>query len=364
MDDKLIKKELKTYRFINLFAFTVSYFALAMCKVLTLYKLNVIIGFVFGFISLVVSPYFTLLFKQGKKSLAALSGLIGPTYIIVCNIITLSSFSRKFNICMITGTVILICVIFIRIYEVKKSKKKIRKKKELLKSFQIVTSTICIFAIAMSAPTAFETSKLLPLNAVDESKIISSSIEATNNAGTKENSLIKAHLKELMPIIDGTYKDLSLNERLDIFQTITNIECTYFGSSIAVSVKLKSISPRGGIIYAYYTEEEKTIYLNELVFNDLSVEDALYTILHEDYHIYQNEQKKLYEAVPKELRNLSSLSGAKECKEGLDRYISGSTNYDEYKNQIIETQADSYAYTTTKEYIRLIRQYSKDSDYK
>lgn len=275
------------------------------------------------------------------------------------------SFNRKSGICLVIGTVILICLAFIRIYEVKKAKKSIIKKREILKSVQVLTTAVCIIAIVLSVPTGVMTNKLLSNRTVDESEIITSSIEATNNADAKDNSLIKAHLKDVMPIIDGTYNELSLAERLDIFQIIVNIECTYFGSSIAVPVIIKPFSSENnGTTYAYYNNGKETIYLNESVFNDLDVEDALYIVLHETYHVYQHEQKKLYESVPDELKNLSMLSSAKECKEGLDNYISSGENYSEYKNQSIEQDADAYAYVTTSEYIELIDKYASDENFK
>lgn len=274
------------------------------------------------------------------------------------------SFNHKSGICLIIGIVILIYLAFIRVHEVKKAKKSIRKKREILKSVQVLTTAVCVFAIVLSVPAGVMTNKLLSNRTVDESEIITSSIEATNNADAKDNSLIKAHLKDVMPIIDGTYNELSLAERLDIFQIIVNLECTYFGSSIAVPVIIKPFSSENGTTYAYYNNGKETIYLNESVFNDLDVEDALYIVLHETYHVYQHEQKKLYESVPDELKNLSTLSGAKECKEGLDNYISSGENYSEYKNQLIEQDADAYAYVTTAEYLKLIKQYANDEEFK
>ena len=227
----------------------------------------------------------------------------------------------------------------------------------------MLTTAVCVITIILSVPTGVITNKLLS-NHVDESEIISSTIEVTNNAEVKNNSLIKAHLKKLMPIIDGTYSELSLTQRLDIFQIIVNIECTYFCSSVAVPVKVKPISTVNGITYAYYNNGDETIYLNESVFNDLDDEDALYIVLHEVRHVYQYEQKKLYESVPNEFKSLSTLSGAKECKEGLNKYIQSEEDYKGYKNQKIEQDAEAYAYVTSAEYLKLIKQYSSDADFK
>lgn len=365
MDEKL-KKELKLYQFFNGLTYIISCFALSVSRMLSIHKFNIsiVMCFVFGIVSFLISPYLVLLFNKGKKLLAIASGLIGPSSVIVIYMINMRSFNRKSGICLVIGIVILICLAFIRVHEVKKAKKSVRKKREILKSVQVLTTAVCIIAIVLSVPTGVMTNKLLSNQAVDESEIITSSIEATNNADAKDNSLIKAHLKELMPIIDGTYNELSLAERLDIFQIIVNVECTYFGSSIPIPIKIKSISSENGTTYAYYNNGKETIYLNESVFNDLDVEDALYIVLHETYHVYQHEQKKLSESVPDELKNLSMLSSAKECKEGLDNYISSGEDYSEYKNQSIEQDADAYAYVTTAEYLKLIKQYANDEEFK
>lgn len=365
MDERL-KKEVKVYELLNGLTFAISSFALSVSRMLSIHKLNIGLAlyFILGIVSFVISPYLILLFKRGKKLLAIASGLIAPSSVIVIYMINMRSFNRKSGICLVIGIVILICLAFIRVHEVKKAKKSVRKKREILKSVQVLITAVCIIAIVLSVPTGVMTNKLLSNRTVDESEIISSTIEATNNADTKDNSFIKAHLKELMPIIDGTYNELSLTQRLDIFQTIVNVECTYFGSSVAIPLKIKPISSENGTTYAYYNNGEETIYLNESVFNDLDVEDALYIVLHETYHVYQHEQKKLYESVPDELKDLSTLSSAKECKEGLDNYISSGENYSEYKNQSIEQDADDYAYITTREYLKLIKQYANDEDFK
>lgn len=365
MDEKL-KKEVKVYELLNGLTFAISSFVLSITKMISIYKLNIglVLYFILGIISFVISPYLILLFKKCKKGLAVASGFLGPSLVIIANAIDLSTSNRKLTACLIVGAVILIFVAVIRIYEVKKAKKSIRKEKEILKSAQTLITAVCIFSLIVSVPMGITKNNLLSNKAVDESEIISSTIEATNNADTKDNSLIKAHLKELMPIIDGTYNDLSLSERLDISQIIVNIECTYFGSSISVPVKARPISTEAGTTCAYYNNEAETIYLNESVFNELDAEDALYIVLHEVYHVYQHEQKKLYESVPDELRNLSTLSAAKECKEGLDKYIKSEEDYEGYKNQSIEQDANSYAYVTTSEYIELINKYASDENFK
>ena len=365
MDEKL-NKEIKVYEFLNGLTFVVSSFALSVAGMISVHKnyLGLALYFILGIVSFVISPYLILLFKKCRKALAVASGFLGPSSVIIANAIDLSTSNRKLTACLIAGAVILIFVAVIRIYEVKKAKKSIRKEKEILKSVQTLITAVCVFSLIVTWPISITKNNLLSNKAVDESEIISSTIEATNNAETKDNSLIKAHLKELMPLIDGTYSELSLAERLDIFQIIVNIECTYFGSSIAVPVKIKPIPTINGTTYAYYNNGEETIYLNESVFNDLDVEDALYIVFHEVYHVYQHEQKKLYESVPDELKNLSTLSAAKECKEGLDKYIQSEEDYDGYKNQSIEQQADAYAYVTTREYLKLIKQYANDEDFK
>lgn len=356
---------MKVYELLNGLTFSISSFALSITRMISIYKFNIsiVICFVLSVLSFVISPYLVLLFKKGKKLLAIASGLIGPSSVIVIYMINMRSFNCKFSICLVIGIVILICIAFIRVHEVKKAERSKTKKKETLKSVQVLTTAVCVITIILSVPTGVITNKLLS-NHVDESEIISSTIEATNNAEVKNNSLIKAHLKELMPIIDGTYSELSLTQRLDIFQIIVNIECTYFCSSFAVPVKVKPISTVNGITYAYYNNGDETIYLNESVFNDLDAEDALYIVLHEVRHVYQYEQKKLYESVPNEFKSLSTLSGAKECKEGLNKYIQSEEDYEGYKNQKIEQDAEAYAYVTSAEYLKLIKQYSSDADFK
>lgn len=67
-------------------------------------------------------------------------------------------------------------------------------------------------------------------------------VEATNNAKTKDNSLIKAYLNELVMFVDGTCKDdLSSQEKLDILQIVCDIESIYSGNSRRNPIALKNL---------------------------------------------------------------------------------------------------------------------------
>ena len=44
--------------------------------------------------------------------------------------------------------------------------------------------------------------------------------------------------------------------------------------------------------------------------------------------------------------------------------MSKEQDYEGYKNQWIEQEANSYAYVTTSEYIKLIKKYSSDENFK
>lgn len=362
--NKVLRKKLIIYSCLNLVGYVVSYFALALCKVFSMNTASIIVCFIFGVISFLISPYLVLLFKKCGNFIAVISGFLGPSVITFVNVFSLSSKNDRFKILLVAGAVVLVSLVFIRIYKIKKINRRNKKNKEILKSFQIFITAVCVLSIAFSIPTGFEMNKILSNNLPDDSNVISSTVKATNDADTKNQSLVNAHLDELMPIIDGTYQDLSAQERLDMFQRIVNIECTYFGSSIAVSVKMKPFSSNQKDTYAYYSELEKRIYINENLFQNIDADDALFIVLHECYHIYQNEQKKLFESVPEEFKNLMILNEAKMNKEGLDDYISAEESYDEYKNQFIEKQADNYAYSEMLEYERLIEQYSSDADFK
>lgn len=362
--NNVLRKKLIIYSCLNLFGYVVSYFALVLSKVFTMNTAAVIVCFILGIISFLISPYLVLLFKKCGNFIAVISGFLGPSVITFVNVFSLSSKNDRFKILLVAGAVVLVSLVFILIYKIKKINKENRKIKEILKSFQIFITAVCVLAIVFSIPTGLEMNKILSNNLPDDSNVISSTVKATNDADTKDQSLINAHLDELMPIIDGTYQDLSVQERLDMFQRVVNIECTYFGSSIAVSVKMKPFPSNQIDTYAYYSESEKRIYINENLFQNIDVDDALFIVLHECYHIYQSEQKKLFESVPEEFKNLMILNEAKMNKEGLDDYISAEENYDEYKNQFIEKQADDYAYSEMLEYERLIEQYSSDADFK
>lgn len=364
--EKKLKKEIFDYRLIN---FVVSSSLLLFVYFLDIVKCSVfeiVLIVVLYFISLIFSPYLVVCFKKGKKILSGISGIVSPGFLILSNAFKQNDNSVIKIMLISLGITLAIYLLIglVKIYKIKNKNKKIR---EILKSTQIVCTIICIFAVLLAYPTINQMNKRSNnfLENLLDTDVIVSEIKPSNNVKTKEDSYIKAYIKELAPLIDGSYENLSIEQKLDICQIVCNIESTFNGSSVAVPVKLTSLkSDEDGCTYACFINTMETIYLNSEVFNELSAEDALYVLLHECYHSYQYEQVKLYNSVSDEYKNLSMFYETKKYAEGFENYIDGPDNFEDYQNQYLEKTAEAYAYSESKTYLELLDQYVNSENFK
>ncbi len=85
---------------------------------------------------------------------------------------------------------------------------------------------------------------------------------------------MKACLDTVSPITDGTWNKISSTEKLDIYQTIVNIESSYNGFSKPIKVCYATINnteETNTVKYGQYSNLTATIYLNEEAINYLPI---------------------------------------------------------------------------------------------
>lgn len=168
-----------------------------------------------------------------------------------------------------------------------------------------------------------------------------------------EKDTIAGHIEELCRLEDTAWAGLAVEERLDLLQTVANIERTYLGVPHELPVGAGVMEE--GILGQYNpVTNQIALSLDHLAEDD--VEDVLDTVLHECYHAYQHSVVELYSQSPERYRQLQMFTSAREYVEELGEYEDGE-NFTAYYTQRFEADARSYAEMGVEDYYGRIEAY-------
>lgn len=304
--------------------------------------------------------------KSGTAHLL-INGFLGTSILVFVNAFSVASRDKSVFIFLISFGVFVAVFTFFSVLIIKRTQKKKRRKTKAFRFIQRLITLLSFAGIVLFFPANNAIENVERLNAAADENVMLSTVEVTNNADVKDNSLIKAYLNELMPLVDGTYNNLSTQEKLDILQIVCNIESTYNGNSKGNAIALKRLFSNDEVCTkGCFSNSDEKIYLNSDVFDDMSEFEALRVTLHECFHAKQYEQIKILKALPEEFQDNALLYEAKLYAKEFNDYKSDESGdcFEEYEEQYVERTADSYAYYTAQEYINLIKQYSGEKCYK
>ena len=220
--------------------------------------------------------------------------------------------------------------------KVKPSKKLINKYKRRFFRFLIFTSFVILLI-----PAIYQLNK----NGISGYSIKPEVKAQSNNiTAEEEQKMLEDSGEYVKQIFAENWKDIETDKKLDVFQSIVNLET----SKMSVpNVKVSSYSTESEIL-AYYNPAEKQIYVNTDILNTIEGGQALNVILHECRHAYQHNVVSIIDWSDKNTQNNYYYSDARSWKENFDNYIMVDDLTDEeefrkYEQQSIEVDARDYA---------------------
>lgn len=142
-------------------------------------------------------------------------------------------------------------------------------------------------------------------------------------------------------------KDLSKWSRLDIedrerlIRIIAELDKEYLKiDHLTIEVNTEKMDSN---TLAYYEPGSNNIYVNYRYLDQIELEDAVITILHELHHAYVFHTIDTLDFDSPEVQNSFYYENARQWKENSTSYISGSISFDAYYNQPIERDARAYS---------------------
>ena len=159
--------------------------------------------------------------------------------------------------------------------------------------------------------------------------------------------LLDQNLDVLQKIEEDKWEVLSVNEKMNVLNTIVSIEKEELGIPYALNVTEEKLSE--GLV-AQYHPLSNTIKIDKDYMNDCTSDEVVDSICHEVYHAYQNCLVELYENSSMEYRNLVVFKSVPEYKKEFTQYKDGMDEIFDYYMQTCECDARAYAASRVKYY--------------
>jgi len=175
---------------------------------------------------------------------------------------------------------------------------------------------------------------------------------AISTPGVGEDTAWKENETILLGLKPDNWKQLNLDERLNLMKTVTNIEVNHLGLSLGIPVKTKGL---GKDTNAAYSNRQNIIYINEKRLQYASSKEMLTSITHETYHAYQARIVDTYNLANKEQKQLLHFRILKRYKDEMNNYTSGEADYEKYYSQTMEHDARAYGKERTAYYWKKLK---------
>ena len=205
-----------------------------------------------------------------------------------------------------------------------------------------------LFAIGL-----FATMLLLGVGAFFGSSLLQPEVIATTYTEAEEQT-INNNIESVLMLQEELWVDLSVPERLNILQTVANIERRYLGIPHELNVGVANL---GEYTLGYYDDRKHQVIVSlDSLMND-PADEVLNTVCHESYHAYQHCIVSVLENADEELKNLRLFRDARNYAEEFCDYKSGDNGFYAYYYQECEMDAREYAEEAVLDYYKRIEEY-------
>lgn len=171
------------------------------------------------------------------------------------------------------------------------------------------------------------------------STIMKSRVSPATQANINEQSLSN-HMETIALLQEDSWSLLTVQERLDVLQTVANVEQRYLGLPNELNVGAANLNED---VLGYYSDKthEIVISMDSLICD--SPWEVLDTVCHEAYHSYQHRMVEALHEADENSKNLRLFRRANSYASEFNSYISGEEDFCIYYFQDCESDAREYA---------------------
>lgn len=167
------------------------------------------------------------------------------------------------------------------------------------------------------------------------------------NASRSGEQTPAVHQDRLLCLQQDRWEDLTPLQRLDVLQTVANIEQSALGLPHSLRVVADDLEPQ---LNGYYEDEVHRIVVSLDNLLDQPASKSLTTVCHEAYHSYEYNLVERYAAASEQERTQPEYAPAQTYAREFDHYISGEEDMDGYYRQRCEQDARAYAEDRAADY--------------
>lgn len=180
-----------------------------------------------------------------------------------------------------------------------------------------------------------------------------SSVKPTNT-DTLHEQTIANNMDMLLFLQDEKWSQLNTQEKLDVMQSVANIESHYLGLPNELNVSVVNLE--NGTLGSY-VDGIHTIYISLAHLENGSAHEVLNTCLHEAFHSYQYRLIDAYNSTDENVKSLRIYKKVISYLEEFDNYIDGDQDFNRYYEQLCEADARKYAKDAVEDYYTKIYEY-------
>lgn len=182
--------------------------------------------------------------------------------------------------------------------------------------------------------------------------VMNSNVKAVKVYG-EEHSL-QENMSEIANIEPSRWEKLTVEEKVDLVQTIVNSAAYDYGISHEISVGT-AVLQRG--MLAYYEPSTHQIVMDVAHLEESNGFYVLYTILHECTHAIQFEEVAIYQKLNEKERNLCLFENVSVYAEEFSNYVDTEDDFQTYYNQLTERHAREGGIREALRYINELNTY-------
>lgn len=184
-------------------------------------------------------------------------------------------------------------------------------------------------------------------------------VKPTEEVNENKEAVIEEYMPVISSIDESVWKNLSFDDRLDVLQTIANVEKTQLGISHEVNVCAASL---GWGTYGTYDYSKHEVTINMQIIMDDDSTEAVKTLCHELRHAFQHDAADAYLSLDEKYQQLAVFDDMRAFYENLDDYQNASRDgFDAYENQTVEVDSRKYEEERAEFYFEQAKIYLADA---
>lgn len=173
------------------------------------------------------------------------------------------------------------------------------------------------------------------------------------NEGQIEGYTIYGCLLQLKAMEDESWCHLSIKQRMELARLVMKIELQHLGLDNNIRMSLADLE---GVIAGQYYDMGNQITLDEEFLAECTYDSLIFIVAHECWHAMEHRLISVYDELGEEHRGLWMFRRVAQYRKEFANYIMpNGDNFQAYKNQAAEIDANSYAEARREKYRQILR---------